>query len=170
MNYYTSDLHLGHKNIIEYENRPWKDVESMTYGIMFRWNQVVRPNDNIYILGDFAFQNSYMTCDMINKILSQLDGKKHLIIGNHDTWINKQTFNPRCFEEMVHYKEIQEDGKFIILSHYPIESWNGKEHGSIHLHGHTHKQDSRPDMNRYNVGCMLYDYRPVTLKQLLKEG
>ena len=142
----------------------------MTLGIIQNWNAVVKPTDDVYILGDFAFQNSYMTPPTINVILWRLNGKKHLIIGNHDTWINKQTFNPRCFEEIVPYKEIREDGKFIILCHYPIESWNGKEYGSIHLHGHTHKPDSKPEINRYNVGCMLYDYKPVTLKEIIKTG
>ena len=104
---------------------------------------------------------------MSHLYLKQWKGRKHLIIGNHDTWINKQTFNPRYCEEITPYKEIKENGNDIVLMHYPIESWNGKEHGSIHLHGHTHKQDSKPEINRYNVGCMLYDYRPVTLKELL---
>ena len=142
MIYFTSDLHLGHKNIIKYEDRPWKTVEDMTIGLIENWNEVVKPTDEVYILGDFAFQNSYTTPFLITDILSRLNGKKHLIIGNHDTYINKQAFNPRYFEEMVHYKELKINGKFIILSHYPIESWNGKEHGSIHLHGHTHKPDS----------------------------
>ena len=70
MIYFTSDLHLGHKNIIEYEDRPWVNVDDMTYGIINRWNSIVKPNDEVYILGDFAFQNSYMTCGMIDKILN----------------------------------------------------------------------------------------------------
>ena len=140
----------------------------MTAGITLNWNNRVRPTDDVYILGDFAFQNSYMTPAFITDILHILNGKKHLIIGNHDTWVNKQSFNPRYFEEITPYKEIKENGKLIILCHYPIESWNGKEYGSIHLHGHTHKPDSKPEINRYNVGCMLYDYKPVTLKELLE--
>jgi len=170
MIYFTSDLHLGHKNIIEYEDRPWDTVEEMTIGLIKNWNEVVKPNDEVYILGDFAFQNSYMTPFLITDVLSRLNGKKHLIIGNHDTWISKQSFNPRYFEEMVYYKELKINGQFIILSHYPIEDWNGKYYGSIHLHGHTHKPDSRPEINRYSVGCMLYDYKPITLNYLLERG
>ena len=168
MNFYISDLHLGHKNILKYEDRPWKTIEDMTIGIINNWNKVVRQKDDVYILGDFAFQNSYMTPIFITNIFNSLNGKKHLILGNHDTWINKQDFNPRCLEEITPYKELKENGKFIILCHYPIDSWNGKEHGSIHLHGHTHKPDNRPDINKYNVGCMLYDYKPITLDYLLK--
>lgn len=142
----------------------------MTEGLISNWNETVKPTDDVYILGDFAFQNSYMAPVMITNILTRLNGKKHLIIGNHDAYINKQAFNPRYLEEMVYYKELKIDGKFIILSHYPMKSWNGKEYGSIHLHGHTHEPDSFPEINRYNVGCMLYDYKPVALNYLLKGG
>ena len=168
MVYFTSDLHLGHKNIIEYEHRPWETVEDMTEGLIFQWNEIVKSTDDVYILGDFAFQNSYMTCEKINNVLDRLKGKKHLIIGNHDTYVNKTAFNPRYLVEMTPYAEIKLDGEFIVLSHYPIENWNGKEHGSIHLHGHTHRPDSQPWINRYNVGCMLHGYKPVTLDQILK--
>lgn len=167
MNYYTSDLHFGHKNIIQYENRPFNSTEDMTIGLILNWNEIVKPDDDVYILGDFAFQNSYMTCGVINDILRRLNGKKHLIVGNHDSYVNKQAFNPRYFEEITPYKEIKDSGNFIVLCHYPIESWNCKRYGGIHLHGHTHINDSKPDMNRYNVGCMLYNYKPVTLKQIL---
>ena len=154
-----------------YEHRPFKNIEDMTAGLIDNWNKVVRAGDDVYILGDFAFTNStFMPATTINFVLAKLNGKKHLIIGNHDTWINKQTFNPRYFEEMVPYKEIKENGKFIILCHYPIESWNGKEYDSIHLHGHTHENDSRPEINRYNVCCTLYDYKPVTLKEILNKN
>lgn len=142
----------------------------MTEGLINNWNSVVTQKDDVYILGDFAFQNSYMTCEKINNILKRLNGNKHLIVGNHDTYLGKTDFNPRYLVEIVPYAELKIDGKFVILSHYPIESWNCKEHGSIHLHGHTHKPDSKPEINRYNVGCMLYDYKPITLNYLLKGG
>lgn len=51
MIYFTSDLHLGHKNIIEYEDRPWQTVEDITIGLIKNWNEVVKPNDEVYILG-----------------------------------------------------------------------------------------------------------------------
>lgn len=56
------------------------------------------------------------------------------------------------------------------LKRLRAENRNIKEHGSIHLHGHTHKPDNRPNINRYNIGCTLYDYKPVTLDYLLKGG
>ena len=93
MNFYISDLHLGHKNILKYDNRPWKTIEDMTIGVINNWNKVVSQKDDVYILGDFAFQNSYMTPFLITDVLSRLNGKKYLILGNHDTWINKQNFN-----------------------------------------------------------------------------
>ncbi len=168
MIYYTSDLHFGHKNIIEYEDRPWETIEDMTIGLIVNWNRIVEPTDETYILGDFAFQNSYMTPFLITDVLSRLNGKKHLIVGNHDTWINKQAFNPRYFESIDYYKEIKDQGKDIVLCHYPIENWNGMEHGSIHLHGHLHSNPTELyRKNRFNVGIDNWNYTPVTLKEVL---
>ena len=138
MIYYTSDLHFGHKNIIKYENRPFKDIEEMEYELIKRWNNKVKSNDDhIYILGDFAFKGSNLSIDHINEIVDNLKGKKHLIIGNHDQFINSIHFKERLWEEVVPYKEIIDrsdivimnkadliENRNIILCHYPIENWN----------------------------------------------
>ena len=138
MIYYTSDLHFGHKNIIKYENRPFKDIEEMQYELIKRWNNKVKSNDDhIYILGDFAFKGSNLSIDHINEIVDNLKGKKHLIIGNHDQFINSIHFKERLWEEVVPYKEIIDrsdivimnkadliENRNIILCHYPIENWN----------------------------------------------
>ena len=178
MIYYTSDLHFGHKNILKYEHRPFYTVEGMAQGLIENWNNTVRSeNDEIYVLGDVAFTNSKLTVDILNDIIKQLKGKKHLIVGNHDHFINKKDFKPYLWEEIVPYKEIKDSykdedhniiTKDIVLCHYPIESWNGKEHGSIHLHGHLHSHPTELALaNRYNVGCDLWRYKPVTLQEII---
>ena len=107
MIYYTSDLHFGHKNIIKYENRPFLNIEEMEYGLIKRWNDKIESsNDHIYILGDFAFKGLNLSADQINNIVDSLKGKKHLIIGNHDQFINSIHFKERLWEEVVLYKEI----------------------------------------------------------------
>ena len=82
--FYTSDLHFGHSNIIKYENRPWNDVDEMKEELIARWNAKVNQNDTVYVLGDFAWKGSKASIDDINNIVKSLNGKKHLIIGNHD--------------------------------------------------------------------------------------
>ena len=59
--FYTSDLHISHANVIRFDNRPYESVAEMDEALIKNWNEVVKPNDEVYILGDFAFQNSYMT-------------------------------------------------------------------------------------------------------------
>ena len=170
MIYYTSDLHFGHTNIIRYENRPYKDVEEMTVGLVNNWNKVVKQNDDVYVLGDFAFKCGKLSVDDINSIVKSLNGKKHLIIGNHDLWINSVDFKSKLWEEVTYYKEIKDNGYDVVLMHYPLESWNKGEYGTIHLHGHLHSNPTKINIkNRYNVGCDNWNLFPVTLKQILNK-
>ena len=55
MNRYISDLHLGHANVIKFDNRPFKNLEEMHERIITNWNKVTNKNDTVYILGDFCW-------------------------------------------------------------------------------------------------------------------
>lgn len=170
--FYTSDLHFGHKNILKYENRPWNSIEEMNEGLITRWNEKVTDNDDVYILGDFAFQSKSLPIDTINLITHKLKGKKHLIIGNHDEWINKIDVKPRLWASMDYYAKIMDKNRIVILSHYPIETWDQEHYGSIHLYGHLHSTPTKLyQSNRYNVGCDNWNYYPVTLDEIIaREG
>lgn len=172
MNFYTADLHIGHKNIIKYENRPFKDLAEMEEAILDNWNTKVRPNDDVYILGDVAFVGKDLPLWYLQSYLWKLNGRKHLILGNHDTFVKKEKFNEKVFVEIVPYKEIIDttcklENNNIIMCHYPIEEWNGKIYNSIHLHGHIHSDPIMPMNNRYNVGVDVCNFTPVTLKEVL---
>ena len=106
--FYTSDIHFGHKNIIEYENRPFKDINEMEEIIIKKWNNKVNEDDDVYILGDVAIITSNYTLETLNNTVSKLNGKKHLILGNHDDWLNKKDFKPNIWEEITSYKTIKE--------------------------------------------------------------
>lgn len=169
--WYTSDLHFGHDNIRKYEHRPWEDIESMREGLIERWNSKVKDNDDVYILGDFAWRGGRMSVDDINEVVKKLNGKKHLIIGNHDeAWVNRSDVKTRLWEEMVYYKRIVDNGKIVIMCHYPLESWDRQRFASIHIHGHLHSQEPKINqLNRYNCGCDRWDYYPVTLQEMIDE-
>ena len=81
---FIGDTHFNHKNIIEYTSRTrWfepKDTMSMESEIILRWNEVVKPEDIVYHLGDFAFGDQ----EEIKRLVKQLNGKIRLILGNHD--------------------------------------------------------------------------------------
>ena len=80
MNFYIGDLHFGHKSVIDFDHRPYADVEEMDQALIQLWNSQVSAKDQVYIIGDFAFRNEKPE----EWYLSQLSGNKHLVIGNHD--------------------------------------------------------------------------------------
>ena len=75
MIYFISDIHFYHEKIIEYANRPFKDIEEMNNTLIDNWNKKVKLKDEVYILGDFSFGNKEQTLDLLDK----LNGRKYLI-------------------------------------------------------------------------------------------
>lgn len=190
MNYYISDTHFFHSNIVgrgkNFDRRPYETLEEMHEDMKNKWNSVVTNADHLYILGDFTWK----VTDEALEFLKSLNGNLHLITGNHD--YENGRFK-KLFVEITPYKEIKDmvDGKEykLVLSHYPIYSWNGMHRNTVHLYGHVHNsaedllyQESIAKLNQYyqerdkekyvpfyayNVGCMHWNYTPVTLKQIL---
>lgn len=145
MIYFTSDLHLFHENILKFcpESRPFENIEEMHHHLLEYWNNLIMPEDDVYILGDVTFKNSLNAKNYLNS----LNGKKYLIYGNHDKNIitNEEDIQD-CFEFCKHYHEIHYNKNLIVLSHYPFMFWNRSDHGSYHLFGHCHgtlKHDGR---------------------------
>lgn len=85
MNYFIADLHLGHKNCLRFDNRPFKTIEEQDNYVIENWNKKITVNDDVYILGDFSWYDDNKTID----IFSNLNGKLHLIKGNHDSKLLK---------------------------------------------------------------------------------
>lgn len=181
MNYFISDTHFGHFNIIRFDNRPFTTLEEMDYKLIENWNSTVNKDDTIYILGDF----SWYKADKTAEILKQLKGHKRLIKGNHDKFLH----NAECkkqFDSVVDYDEITIDNKKVILSHYPITFFNGHYHNTIHLYGHVHnshewnfvesikRQLLEMDIpcSMYNVGAMIsyMGYTPRTLEEIISNN
>lgn len=184
MNFYIADLHFGHQNILSFDSRPFPDIETHDNVIIENWNNVVGIDDDVYILGDISWHNSTKTIE----IFKQLNGNKHLIIGNHDKKLLKNQKLRNLFVEVVDYKELTTDsGMGIVLCHYPIPCFNNHYYGWIHLYGHVHNswewevmeqtkkhlvkasEDNKP-CRMFNVGCMLsyIGYAPRTLTEILE--
>lgn len=180
MNYYIADLHFGHTNCLSFDNRPFNTIEEHDKTIINNWNHTVGLDDDIYILGDISWYNTTKTIE----IFKQLNGRKHWIIGNHDKKLLKNNELRNLFVEICDYKELQrDDGKLIVLSHYPIPCFRNHYYGSYHIYGHVHtgfeynmmlniKKQMEELYNvpckMYNVGCMLWNYTPVTLDDILE--
>lgn len=157
MIYYTSDLYFGHQKVIQMDSRPFASIESMDETIILLWNDRVTENDDVYIVGDFAYRNS---CPA-TWYLRQLQRKKHLIIGNYD-WHTLQ--DPSIFQYFVSVDkmlQIEDMNRMISLCHFPVAEWNGKRYGGYHVFGHLHcrRDEVYQFMSRYdravNAGCMI---------------
>ena len=126
--FYISDTHFGHKNILKYDNRPYFTVAEMDADLIKRWNNAVKPTDTVYHLGDF----SWLKPAEESEILQQLNGTKILIRGNHD-------YKPTAeWAEVLLFAEIVDNGRHVILSHFPIASYKNMTHGYYHRYGHVH--------------------------------
>jgi len=175
MIYFTADTHFCHGNIISLCNRPFKDVETMNNALIKNWNGYVTNNDEIYILGDFLYKGDGRTA---NKILSRLKGKKYLIRGNHDKYLEDSQFDGKAFEWVKDYHVLVYKGTKIILFHYPILEWDAYYKGSVHLYGHVHNSaEKNPEAGErikslsshaVNVGVDLHDYCPVPIEKIIE--
>lgn len=169
MIYYTSDLHFYHYNILRLCNRRYNTIEDMNGDLIKRWNIKVNPNDDVYILGDMFFK--FEDIQQVKDILKMLNGKKHLIRGNHDKFLNSLNWRD-YFESVDAYKEISDNDRMVCLFHYPIEEWNGYYRNSYMLYGHVHENmaDIKKHPRKFNVGVDVNDFEPKTLDELIKES
>lgn len=182
MNYYIADLHFGHRNCLAFDNRPFKDMEEHDMALIERWNSVVGMDDDVWILGDFSWYSVMKTIE----IYKQLNGVKHLVVGNHDHKLLRNKDIQALFAEITNYKEIDFGNNCgVVLSHYPIPCFNHHYYGWYHLYGHVHNSFEWNMMERvkyemvalydkpcnmFNVGCMIpyMDYTPRTLEEIIE--
>jgi len=184
MNYYISDLHICHANAIKYDNRPFADINEMNNAIINNWNSRVKTDDTVYILGDFIWGKE----ENWPFFVGPLAGNKVLIRGNHDP----QQFTPatrRMFQEITNLKEVKDNGKHVIMCHYPIPFFRaGFAPTAYMLYGHVHNTIEyqyiknlrkqvlsnstgygTPSGNFINVGAMMpyMNYTPRTLEEII---
>ena len=172
MNLYISDVHFGHRAVIDFEPRPFLDVDEMDRALIQLWNSRVTKNDQVYILGDMFFHNE----KPFSWYLRQLKGQKHLIIGNHCRKLLKDSEAMSYFVSVDHYLEVTDDKKRIILSHYPHAEWNGFYRESWHIYGHIHNRTDTTYhyMKQFdralNAAACINNYTPSSLNELIRNN
>lgn len=165
--WYTSDPHLGHKNIIKYCSRPFTDITEMNRTIIDNINARVKPFDTLYIIGDFAFGPRPAIEDYLKRIHCQ---NVVLVRGNHDrsTGIMKLCGFKHVYEKLLIDEEL--DGKLVkvYMQHHPSKSTNLlSDYGANYmLCGHVHGNWARRG-NMINVGVDVSDFRPLTFQELV---
>lgn len=151
-----SDTHFGHKNIIEYGNRPFQSVEEMDAVMIANWNMWVKPNSHIYHLGDVV-----MGSETLHRIMPRLNGVKRLILGNHDNIAPIKQY-AQYFSKILMWRKFDD----LILTHVPIhrESF-GK--AKVNVHGHTHQHPAYP--GGYINMCVEHtNYHPWALDDVMQ--
>jgi len=147
-------MHLAHERIINYTGRPYKNNEEMNESLIKNWNEIVKPTDTIYHLGDFCFASNYKNWE------ARLNGKIIFFKGNHDKkrWLYSATI------KFADYR--------VYMTHVPPD--NIPEGISLVLCGHVHEKwkmklwrDTQIPM--INVGVDVWNYHPVGIRTLLNE-
>lgn len=186
--FFTSDTHFNHENIMHYCKRPFASIEEHDTEIARKWNEKVPEDGLVFHLGDFAF-NSYVNTI---EILQSLNGKKVLIIGNHD-WKNlTKHLDRKCkgatlreqFAAISQQMFIKVEEQKIYLNHFPFLCMNGvfpKQEQIWQLYGHVHSGPNATGLdmprlemcfpNQYDVGVDNNNYAPVSfyeLKQIME--
>lgn len=172
--FFTSDTHFNHGNIIRFCNRPFSSVEEMNEEMIRRWNETVPEDGLVFHLGDFAWGDKW------KPILERLNGRKVLILGNHDYKNFPGTKQmEEFFEDVQQQMYIRLEGRAVYLNHFPLLCYSGvhrrKEDVVYALNGHIHlgplsldgKDVERMRLSypsQYDVGVDMNDFKPVSWK------
>ena len=162
--WFTSDSHYGQEAVIRLQPRPYASLSDMEEDLVHRWNEVIKPHDIVYHLGDFA-TGSAADKPRIQGIFKRLNGEKMLIRGNHDV---RNVFVQRLGWKFIgDLKTISVDGIKIAMCHYPLQAWDGSMDGSWHLHGHTHGlMAEHHTWLKEDVSADRHGLRPISLDEV----
>ena len=156
-----SDTHFNHANIIRYCARPYVSTEEMNKDLIKRWNNIVRPQDTVYHLGDFGMGGK----NEITEWRRALNGRVKLIKGNHDGHSN-QWYRDCGFDEVYDRSILIQD--FYILSHAPLSVM--PNYPFVNIFGHIHNNGELPDFgkNFYNACVEVNNYTPILFEDIKK--
>ena len=165
-----SDPHFYHDNICKFTKedgsklRPWDDANEMTEDMIKWYNELVKPEDRVYILGDVAFSPANM-----RDAVSRMNGRKVLVPGNHEPPKMRKYFD--LFDDVRGYVV----KKGFIMSHIPIHP-GSLSRWELNIHGHTHANSVTVDNTRGEIDPRYYcacvertNFRPILLDDILKE-
>jgi calcineurin-like phosphoesterase family protein len=169
--FFISDPHFFHKNIIKYCNRPFSSVDEMNETMIENYNRLVKPKHSVLWCGDCFFAKNKES----RKIMTRLNGEKHLVLGNHDS----DPFNmvSRGFSSVVDEICLSIAGRKVKICHYDQwefrSPWDDRYESlrplvnpdEILIHGHTH-QKSPVLLNQLNVGVDAWNFGPVSFDEV----
>lgn len=161
--FFIADTHFDHERIIGFENRPFKDVKEMNSAMISNWNQVVSRDDKVFMLGDFAFAGK----EKIQSLVHALNGRKILIIGNHDRSHSLSWWKTSGFEEVIDYPIIYKE--WYMLSHEPM--YINKNMPYANIFGHVHANPEYMDYTEQSfcVSVERIGYTPIEWNAMVEK-
>lgn len=170
MIYVTSDLHFCHNRPFLYEPRSFSSIKEHNEAIIQRWNSVVNPEDEVYILGDLMLNDNEtgIAC------LKRLNGTKHFLHGNHDTDTRIALYTEAGLIDEGYIKLLKYNHYRFYLSHYPTVTANGEKglrEMTLNLFGHTHQTSNfyEDKICMYHVGMDSHNCYPVSLDTVIED-
>ena len=170
--FFYADPHFGHYNIIKYCNRPFSTVEEMDKLLIKNYNSVITDEDTVYIVGDLSLKSNQQM-NYYQSLIRRLKGKKHLILGNHDSLKPFTYVNNIGFWSVHTSLEITIEGIELVLNHDPCVHCLCND--KILICGHVHNL-FKIQKNVINVGVDVWNFTPVSFEILkpyiveIKEG
>lgn len=189
--FFTSDWHIGHLNVLKFDNRPFKDLDHMHEYLVTQYNATVPEHGICFFLGDIGLGSG----DTVRKVIERLNGTKVCILGNHDK--NRIAMYSYGFDVVLNTASFYIGESEVTMSHCPLpgifredvsgmkgrenstENWHGEykntkymvtDRGQFHLHGHIHsrKENGKKtiDGRQFDVGVPGNNYRPVSLSRI----
>lgn len=168
----TSDLHFCHDRAFVYEPRGFSNIEDMNQAIVERWNTIVQPEDTVYVLGDIMLNDNKEGI----RLLKSLNGRIHIVLGNHDT-ATREALYRECenVESVEIAARLKYRGYHFFMTHYPCLTGNLEKESlkqcTLNLYGHTHQQTNFfQDLPYvYHVGVDSHNCIPVHIDQIIED-
>lgn len=189
--FFTSDWHIGHKNVLNFMRRPFNNIKEMRDALVSNFNEIVTNEDIVFVLGDFLW---FPSRTETLKIVKKLNGSHiYFIFGNHDSEdmydfaVENDPDRITVLGDIARVL-IEDNGHLysdkkeieLFLSHYPLMTWPHRDKGSLNLFGHIHTsriecpEQSDFDMSlpfhdglQYDCGVDWNHFKPIELKDVL---
>lgn len=175
--HFTSDEHYGHSNIIKFCKRPYSNIDDMKESLIKNHNEVVKPGDRVYHLGDFAWRT--LSEGEILSIRYRLNGEHYYIYGNHEEAFKRSKALRESFIWCRDVENLKINGyPNIFLCHYAMRVWNGSHKGAWHLYGHSHSAlpevtngNRKGDESPFSFDCGVdaQNFYPISLEQVAEK-
>lgn len=156
MYWFVSDEHYGHKNIIEYSERPFETVEEMDNTLIENHNSVVQKNDITIHAGDFTLWKNIK--GIYEKYINVLNGKHIFLKGSHDYWLQWGK------SQQIWEKHINKH--YFVVCHYNMRTWARSHYNSIQLFGHSHGR-LKPTGQQHDIGVDNNNFFPLSSTQII---